>query len=76
MRTLITTIIISFFTLSSFAGCMTKQIKQIDAKIENSTISQEDKAEAMKLRDLIVENEHSDREAADKFYTAALELLN
>ena len=46
---------------------MKGEIKQIDAKLENSSIS-EDKNEVMKLRKLVVANEHKDSELAFESY--------
>ncbi len=64
-----------FISFSSNAGCMKAQIEQINTKLDSGEVSEEKIAEATRLRDLVIENEHSDRKAADEFYTAAIELL-
>ena len=70
-------IITSFFlTASVYAGCMKTEIKQLDAKLKNSDISVEKKAEITKLRDLMVSNEHSNSELAFESYEKAMSLLN
>ena len=59
----------------SYAGCMTKQIDTVNAKLEVAELSPELKKEALRLRDLIIENEHSDRDSADKFYNEVIDIL-
>ena len=65
-----------FLTASVYAGCMKSEIKQLDAKLNNSDISAEKKAEVSKLRDLMVSNEHSNSELAFESYEKAMSLLN
>ena len=55
-----------FFSSSLFAGCMKGEIKQIDAKLENTSISEDKKNEVLKLRELVVANEHKNSELAFK----------
>ena len=51
MKKFITLTFISLFlSINLFAGCMKGEIKQIDAKLENSSISEDKKNEVMKLR--------------------------
>ena len=70
-------ILVTFFlTASVYAGCMKSEIKQLDAKLNNSDISEEKKAEISKLRDLMVSNEHSNSELAFESYEKAMSLLN
>ena len=70
-------ILVTFFlTASVYAGCMKSEIKQLDAKLNNSDISEEKKAEISKLRDLVVSNEHSNSELAFESYEKAMSLLN
>ena len=70
-------IITSFFlTVSVYAGCMKSEIKQLDAKLKNSELSVEKKAEITKLRDLMVSNEHSNSELAFESYEKAMSLFN
>ena len=71
----IITLLASIFTLTSNAGCMKDKVEQINAKLENSNISETNRSKASELRDLVLKNEHSDREAAESFYLAALDLL-
>ena len=55
---------------------MKTEIKQLDAELNNTKISSEKKAEVKKLRDLVVENEHSNSTLAFESYEKALSLLN
>ena len=69
--------IIGFFVCSKlFAGCMKSEINQLDAKLKNSNISEEKKLEITKLRNLVLENEHSNSELAFESYEKAISLLN
>ena len=69
--------IIGFFVCSKlFAGCMKSEINQLDAKLKDSNISEEKKSEISKLRNLVVENEHSNSELAFESYERAISLLN
>ena len=68
------TLLISISSFS-FAGCMTEKIDMINTKLEVTELSPELKKEALRLRDLIIENEHSDRKSADKFYNEVIEIL-
>ncbi len=71
-------ILISSIFLSSnlFAGCMKGEIKQIDAKLENTSISEDKKNEVLKLRELLVANEHKNSELAFQSYEKAMSILN
>ena len=55
---------------------MKGEIKQIDAKLENSSISEDKKNEVMKLRKLVVANEHKNSELAFESYEKAMSILN
>ena len=55
---------------------MKNEIKQIDAKLKESTISADKKEEVSKLRELVVSNEHSNAEVAFKSYEKAMSILN
>ena len=66
----------TFFSSSLFAGCMTGEIKQIDAKLENTSISEDKRNEVLKLRDLLVTNEHKNSELAFQSYEKAMSILN
>ena len=77
MKKIITLTFISlFFSINLFAGCMKGEIKQIDAKLENSSISEDKKNEVMKLRKLVVANEHKNSELAFESYEKAMSILN
>ena len=75
-KIIITTL--SFFFLASniFAGCMKSEIKQLDAKLSASDLTDTKKAEVKKLRDIVVANEHKNSELAFESYEKALSLLN
>ena len=77
MKKFITLTFVSlFFSINLFAGCMKGEIKQIDAKLENSSISEDKKNEVMKLRKLVVANEHKNSELAFESYEKAMSILN
>ena len=65
-----------FLSSSLFAGCMKGEIKQIDAKLENTSISEDKKNEVLKLRELLVANEHKNSELAFQSYEKAMSILN
>ena len=70
------TAVIGFMASNLFAGCMKSEIKQIDAKLKSSNISEEKRAEITKLRELVVSNEHSNSEVAFESYEKAMSLFN
>ena len=77
MKKLITLTFVSlFFSMNLFAGCMKGEIKQIDAKLENTSISEDKKNEVLKLRELLVANEHKNSELAFQSYEKAMSILN
>ncbi len=77
MKNFLIILSLCFFAVANlFAGCMKSEIKQIDAKLKESTISAEKKEEVSKLRELVVSNEHSNAEVAFKSYEKAMSLLN
>ena len=65
-----------FFSSNLFAGCMKGEINQIDAKLENTSISEEKKNEVLQLRKLLVDNEHKNSELAFQSYEKAMSILN
>ncbi len=65
-----------FLSTNIFAGCMKSEIKELDAKMNSSEISQEKMAEISKLRELVVANEHKNSTLAFESYEKALSLLN
>ena len=68
---------ISFFlSFNLFAGCMKSEINQIDAKLENTSISADKKNQVIKLRELVVDNEHKNSELAFQSYEKAMSILN
>ena len=67
---------ITFLSSNLFAGCMKSEIKQIDAKLENTSISADKKSEVLKLRELLVINEHKNAELAFESYEKAMSILN
>ncbi len=75
-KTILLTIISLFLSFNLFAGCMKGEIKQIDAKLENSSISEDKKNEVLKLRELLVANEHKNSELAFESYEKAMSILN
>ena len=77
MQKYILILISSIFLISNlFAGCMKGEIKQIDAKLENTSISEDKKNEVLKLRELLVANEHKNSELAFQSYEKAMSILN
>tara|TARA_B100001248_G_C27395240_1_gene465110 strand:- start:775 stop:1008 length:234 start_codon:yes stop_codon:yes gene_type:complete len=65
-----------FLSSSVFAGCMKSEIKQIDAKLNDTTLSAEKKNEVIELRKLVVANEHKNSELAFQSYEKAMSILN
>ena len=65
-----------FFSSNLFAGCMEGEINQIDAKLENTSISEDKKNEVLQLRKLLVDNEHKNSELAFQSYEKAMSILN
>ena len=55
---------------------MKGEIKQIDAKLKNTSISEDQKSEVLKLRELLVANEHKNSELAFQSYEKAMSILN
>jgi ribosomal protein S20 len=55
---------------------MKSEIKQLDAKLKNSEITESVKTEVKQLRDLVVANEHKDSNLAFESYEKAISLLN
>lgn len=76
MKIILTVALGLFISINVFAGCMKSEIKQIDAKLKNDNISSDKKAEVMKLRDILVANEHKNSELAFESYEKAMSLLN
>ena len=72
----IITSIFSLLSFNIFAGCMKSEIKQLDAKLKSSEITEEKRAEVKQLRDIIVANEHKDSTLAFESYEKAISLLN
>ena len=70
------TLSLSFLVSNVFAGCMKSEIKQLDAKLSTTEITEAKKAEVKKLRDIVVANEHNNSELAFESYEKALSLLN
>ena len=75
-KIIITTLSLSFLVSNLFAGCMKSEIKQLDAKLSTSDLTDTKKAEVKKLRDIVVANEHKNSELAFESYEKALSLLN
>ncbi len=75
-KIILTSIITMFVSANLFAGCMKSEIKQIDAKLNESTLSTEKKNEVMELRKLVVANEHKNSELAFESYEKAMSILN
>ncbi len=75
-KTIFITLLSLFLSSNIFAGCMKSEIKQLDAKINSSNISEEKKAEVIKLKNIVVANEHKDSTLAFESYEKALSLLN
>ena len=66
----------AFLSSNLFAGCMTNEIKQVDASLSNDNISADKKVEIKELRKLIVANEHDNAELAFESYEKVMSLVN
>lgn len=76
MKKLYLTLLLLAFTSASYAGCMSDKIKAVNEKLKMSNVSETVKTEVTKLRDLGIENEHSNAQLATKYFEDALSLLN
>ena len=76
MKKLYLTLLLLAFTSISYAGCMSDKIKAVNEKLKMSNVSETVKTEVTKLRDLGIENEHSNAQLATKYFEVALNLLN
>ena len=77
MKNFLIILSLCFFAIANlFAGCMKSEIKQIDAKLDSSTLSEERKNEVIELRKLVVANEHKNSELAFQSYEKAMSILN
>ena len=70
------TILAYSLSISLFAGCMKSEITQIDTKLKNAEISKEAKQQVIKLRKMVVDNEHGNSELAFESYEKAMSILN
>ncbi|MAK09257.1 MAG: hypothetical protein CML36_02080 [Rhodobacteraceae bacterium] len=75
-KIIIITLSLYFIVSNIFAGCMKSEIKQLDAKLSTTDLSDAKKAEVKKLRDIVVANEHKNSELAFESYEKAVSLLN
>ena len=76
MKKLNITLFLLMFASLSYAGCMNDKVKAVNEKLQMSEASQSVKDEVAKLRDLGIENEHSNAQLATKYFEDALSLLN
>ena len=76
MTRLTTAFLLLFFASMSYAGCMADKVNAVNDKLKISQASEDVKSEVMKLRDLGIENEHSNAQLATKYFEDALNLLN
>ena len=76
MKKLYLTLLLLAFASISHAGCMSDKIKAVNEKLKVSNVSETVKNEVTKLRDLGIENEHSNAQLATKYFEDALSLLN
>ena len=76
MKKICLTLLIIAFTSICHAGCMSDKIKAVNEKLKMSNVSETVKTEVTKLRDLGIENEHSNAQLATKYFEDALNLLN
>ena len=76
MKKLYLTLLLLAFSSISYAGCMSDKIKAVNEKLKMSNVSETVKNEVTKLRDLGIENEHSNAQLATKYFEDALNLLN
>ena len=75
-KIVITTLSLFFMASNVFAGCMKSEIKQLDAKLSTTELTDSKKAEVRKLRDIVVANEHKNSELAFESYEKAISMLN
>ena len=76
MKKLYLTLLLLAFTSISYAGCMNDKVEAVNEKLKMSNVSETIKTKVTKLRDLGIENEHSNAQLATKYFEDALNLLN
>lgn len=76
MIRLTTAFLLFFFASISYAGCMADKVTAVNEKLKMSQASEGVKSEVIKLRDLGIENEHSNAQLATKYFEDALNMLN
>ena len=67
-----------FLTLFSgicSAGCMSGKINAVNEQLKMTSVTDDVKAEIIKLRDLGIENEHSNAKLAVKYFDEAMALM-
>ncbi|MDC3067466.1 hypothetical protein OA344_01715 [Pseudomonadota bacterium] len=69
--------LLCLITLSGIcsAGCMSGKINAVNKQLKMTAVSDDVKAEIMKLRDLGIENEHSNAKLAVKYFDEAMALM-
>ena len=76
MNRLMTAAVLCVFAFASYAACMTDKVNAVNDKLKMSQAAESVKTEVMKLRDLGIENEHSNAQLATKYFEDAINLLN
>ncbi len=75
MKTTITLLCLLAFSGICSAGCMSGKINAVNKQLKMTSVSDEVKAEIVKLRDLGIENEHSNSQLAVKYFDEAIALM-
>ena len=71
-----TTLFLStFFSGICAAGCMSGKINAVNEQLKMTSVTDDVKAEIIKLRDLGIENEHSNAKLAVKYFDEAMALM-
>ena len=75
MKMTTTLILLCAFSGFCSAGCMSGKINAVNEQLKMTSVSDEIKAEIVKLRDLGIENEHSNAKLAVKYFDEAIALM-
>ncbi|MEC8146952.1 MAG: hypothetical protein VX086_00185 [Pseudomonadota bacterium] len=75
MKYATTLFLLTLFSGICSAGCMSGKINAVNEQLKMTSVTDDVKAEIIKLRDLGIENEHSNAKLAVKYFDEAMALM-
>ena len=75
MKNILTLVLLIMVSGICSAGCMSGKINAVNKQLKMTSVSDDVKAEIIKLRDLGIENEHSNAKLAVKYFDEAISLM-